>query len=250
MILQFTDDNGNIISINGSSTFWSLTKTNHAPRLADGQITQLVSATNEPAFLEIATYDADGDTVTLSIEDNAGGYVGFDPDNAKRIFASFSDGQVAHTIKIGLNDGKELVIKEFNVMQFNQTSIDSFYSDVNKNAGDYIYDGIAFGTLKGVVWGQPDPNDTTKRIFRPTDDASLAEALAMVIKAEKEAGLIELESRDTYLEAYPSWAMKYYTFARETNALDKEIFNLAAVYPTREIIARIIVKTLNLDNLR
>ena len=245
LLVQFTDADGNIVKVSNSDIFWSSTKTNHAPRLADGQITQLVSATNEAAFVEIATYDADGDSVALSIEDDAGGTVSL---IGNRLTASFSDGQIAHTIKIGLNDGKELIIKEFNVLQFDQASIDTFYSDVDKNAGDYIYDGIAFGTLKGVVWGQPDPNDATKRIFKPTDSASLAEALAIVIRAEKEAGLIDLDSRGEYLEAYPSWAMKYYTFARETNALDKEIFNLAAVYPTREMIARMIVKTLNLDN--
>ena len=165
LVVQFTNSKGNIVKISGSETFWSKTKTNHAPRLADGQIRQLVSATNEPAFIHIDTYDADGDTVTLSIEDDAGGYVGFDPDDATHLFASFSDGNVSHTIKIGLNDGKELVTKEFNVLQFDQTSIDTFYSDVDKNANDYIYDGITFGTLKGVVWGQPDPNDATKRIL-------------------------------------------------------------------------------------
>jgi len=248
LVVQFTDGDGNIVKVSNSDTFWSLTKTNHAPRLADGQITQLVSATNEPAFLEIATYDADGDTVTLSIEDNEGGYVGFDPDNPNRLFASFSDGNVAHTIKIGLDDGKEKIVKAFNVMQFNETSIDSFYSDVDKDAGDYIYDGIAFGTLKGVVWGQPDPNDTTKRIFRPTDAASLAEALAIIINAENKAGLITLKTADAYRKAFPEWARPYYTFAVDTAALDKETFDLASIYPTRETIAKLIVKTLGLDD--
>ena len=246
--LKLKDASGNSVSISGSQTFWATNRTNNAPRLADGQITQLVSATNEPAFIEVATYDADGDTVTLSIEDDAGGYVGFDPDNAQRIFASFSDGKVHHSIKIGLNDGKETVIKTFNVLQFNQTSIESFYSDVSKSASEYIYDGIAFGTLKGVVWGQPDPNDATKRIFRPTDPASLAEALKIIISAEQKAGLVELKTVEYYRKAYPSWVMPYYTFAVDTGALSTESISLTSVHPTRETIAKLIVKTLNLDN--
>ncbi len=75
LLLKFIDANGNVVKINGSESFWSLSKINTAPRLADGQITQLVSATNEPAFIEIETYDGDGDTVTLTVEDDAGGYV-------------------------------------------------------------------------------------------------------------------------------------------------------------------------------
>ena len=246
--LKLKDASGNSVSISGSQTFWATNRTNHAPRLADGQITQLVSATNEPAFLEVATYDADGDTVTLSIEDDTGGYVGFDPDNAQRIFASFSDAKVHHSIKIGLNDGKETVIKTFNVLQFNQTSIESFYSDVSATGG-YIYDGIAFGTLKGVVWGQPDPNDATKRIFRPTNPASLAETLKIVINAEVKAGLVSMPKQNLYREAYPEWAMPYYTFAVDRGALDKETFNLSRIYPTHEAIAKLIVETLSLEQM-
>jgi hypothetical protein len=238
---------GNPVKINGSDTFWAISRTNHAPRLADGQATQLISATTESAWLTINTFDADADSITLTVEDGAGGYVGFDPEQPNRLFASFADGQSLHTIKIGLNDGKEKVIKELTVMQFDQGSVIDFYSDVDPASPDYFYDGIAFATLKGVVSGQPDPNDSTKRIFRPTDNASLAEALAMVINAEKLAGLIALETSNTYQEVFPAWAMPYYTFARDTNALDEEMLNLANVYPTREEVAKFIVKTLDLD---
>ena len=246
LVLKFTH-NGNPIKVNGSDTFWSITRTNYPPRLADGQITQLVSATNEPAFLEIETYDGDGDKVSLSIEDSAGGYVGFSKDDPNKIFASFNDGNTTHTIKIGLSDGKEKVIVPLQVLQFNKSSIEDFYSDVDKDAGDYPFDGIAFGTLEGVIWGQPDPNDSNKRVFRPKDVASMAEALAMIINAEKKAGLIQLASANEYMDVYPSWAMPYYTYARECGALDKHILNLADIYPTRENIAKIIVKTLGLD---
>ncbi len=244
--LQFTNS-GNPVQVSGSDTFWSQTRTNHAPRLADGQTTQLISATTETAGLTINTFDADNDTITLTIEDGAGGYVGFDPEQPNRLFASFSDGQSLHTIKIGLDDGKEKVVKDLTVMQFDQWSVIDFYSDVDPASPDYFYDGIAFGTLKGVVAGQPDPNDSTKRIFRPTDNASLAEALAMVINAEKLAGLISLETSNAYLKVFPAWAMPYYTFARDTNALDEEVLNLANIYPTREEVAKLIVKTLALD---
>jgi len=245
LVLQFKNSNNEIVKVSGSETFWSLTKTNHAPRLADGQITQLVSSSSQPAFLEIATYDSDGDSVTLSVEDSAGGTVAL---NGNSVTASFSDGEVAHTIKIGLSDGKEKVIKAFTVLQFNENAIKNFYSDVDTNSSDYAFEGIAFGTLNGVIGGQIDPNDGTKRIFRPTDNASLAEALKMIINAEAKAGLIELTTADAYMQSYPTWAMKYYTFARESGAMDKEILDLSTVYPTREAIARMLVKTLDLDS--
>ncbi len=242
LVLMFSKD-GNPVKVNGSETFWSLTKTNHAPRLADGQITQLVSSTDKTAVLDIETYDGDGDIVTLSIEDSDGGDVVL---NGNKLTASFNDGKTEHTVKIGLSDGKEKVIKEFHVLQFDNSSIKDFYSDVSTNAS-YPFDGIAFGTLKGVIWGQSDPNDPSKRIFRPTDDASMAEALAMVINAEKKAGLITLDSSNYYMDIYPNWAMPYYTFARENEAIDK-MNDLSSYYPTREEIAKIVVKTLHLDD--
>ncbi len=248
LFVQFTNSEGNIVKVSGSDTFWSLTKTNHAPRLVDGQIMQLVSATSDPATLEIETYDADGDVVTLSIEDSAGGTVSL---NGNTLFASFSDGQVAHSIKVGLSDGTLKAVETFNVLQFDQSSLDSFYSDVDKNTGDYVYDGIAFGTLKGVIWGQPDPDDSTKRIFRPTDPASWAETLAMVINAQRKAGQITLQTENLYQQVYPEWAMPYYSFALEKGGLDSEIADLSQIYPTREQIAKLIVKTMDLEeNLR
>jgi|GEM_PF-3724799 len=242
LVLKFTKD-GNPVKVNGSETFWSLTKTNHAPRLADGQITQLVSATDEPAVLDIETYDGDGDSVTLSVADRAGGNVII---NGNRLTASFTDGKTEHTIKVALSDGKERVVKEFHVLQFDSSSIKDFYSDVSTNSS-YPFDGIAFGTLKGVIWGQSDPDSPLKRIFRPTDDASMAEVLAMIVNAEKKAGLITLESSNYYMDVYPSWAMPYYTFARDYSAIS-QIRDLASYYPTREEIAKIIVKTLGLED--
>ncbi|MCI5116776.1 MAG: hypothetical protein D3913_02185 [Candidatus Electrothrix sp. LOE1_4_5] len=243
LTLEFKNSNGDTVTVSGSETFWALTKTNHAPRLADGQITQLVSNDGQPALLDIVTYDSDGDNVTLTVEDNAGGTVII---SNSQLSASFDDGEAAHTVKIGLSDGKEKVVKEFTVLELNQNSIEEFYSDVDANA-DYFY-AIAFATLKGVVGGQIDSNDGTQRIFRPHDNVSLAEALKMVINAEYKAGLIELETYDSYMKAYPEWAMKYYTFAREKGALDREIFNLAEIHPTREVVAKLIVKTLSYDN--
>ena len=241
LVLQFKNSNGEIVKVSGSKTFWSLTKTNHKPRLADGQITRLVGVGS--SYLDIETYDSDGDSVTLSVEESAGGSVSL---NGNRLSASFSDGKVAHTIKIGLDDGKERVVEPFTVIDFSQNSIENFYSDVDTNSS--YFKAIAFATLKGVVGGQIDPNDETKRVFRPDDEVSLAEALKMVINAEKKAGLIELTTADAYMEAYPKWAMKYYTFAREKGALDRERSNLATLYPTREMIAKLIVKTLDLDS--
>ena len=246
LTLQFKDSNGKIVTVNGSPTFWSLTRTNNPPRLADGQITQLVSSTNEPAFLEIETFDADGDNVSLSVKDDAGGYVGFDPKNPKRLFASFNDGKSIHTIKIALDDGKEKVIKRFNVLQFNQNSIENFYSDVRKDANDYPYDGIYFGTLKGVIWGEPDSSNTQKRVFRPRDNATYAEALKMILEAEKRAKLIDLKTTNLYRDIEPAWAMPYYTYAVDNGAMDKKD-NIAYSYITREEVAKLVVKSLNLD---
>ncbi|CAA6826569.1 MAG: Unknown protein [uncultured Sulfurovum sp.] len=240
LTLQFKNSNGEIVKVSGSDTFWSLTKINHAPRLADGQLTRLVG--DSSAYLEIETYDSDGDVVTLSVEDSAGGSVSL---NGNRLSASFSDGQVAHTIKIGLNDGKETVVKEFRVIDFSQNSIENYYVDV-ASSSEY-FDAIAFGTLKGVVEGQVNSDDETQRIFRPDDNVSLAEALKIVIKAEQKAGLIELKTAEYYRSTFPTWAMPYYTFAVDTGALKSEMGNLAYIYPSRESIAQLIVKTLDLE---
>ena len=245
IVLKLKDSNNKNVLINGSDTFWAVSKTNNAPRLADGQITQLVSATNESAFLDISTFDADGDNVSMYVYDANGGYVGFDSENQNRIIASFSDGKTMHTIKIALNDGKEEVIKDFIVLQFNSSSIQSFYSDVDANHSRFK--DIAFGTLEGVFVGQINPSDTTKRIFRPDDDASMAEVLAMIMQAAKKIGKIELLSSQYYLSAYPSWVMPYYTYAKEIGAIDDIGDDLSVVYPTKEQIARILVKVLNLD---
>jgi len=244
LVLKFTKD-GNPVKINGSETFWSLTKTNHAPRLADGQVTQLVGSANEPAKLTVEAYDADGDTVSLSVVDDAGGYVGFSQEDPNRLFASFNDGKAAHTITVALDDGKERVLRNFEVLQFDASSIEEFYSDARSGEG-YPFEGIAFGTLKGVVSGQPDPNDPSKRIFRPEDNASMAEALAMVVNAQKRAGFVSLENADEYMTVYPAWAMPYYTFARSLDAIDPRS-DLASYYPSREEIAKLIVKSLKLD---
>ena len=194
------------------------------------------------ATLEIETYDSDGDAVALSVEESAGGSVSL---NGNRLSASFSDGKVAHTIKIGLDDGKERVLKEFRVIDFSQNSIENYYVDV-ASSNEY-FDAIAFGTLKGVVEGQVNPSDETQRIFRPDDNVSLAEALKIVIKAEQKAGLIELKTAEYYRRTFPTWAMPYYTFAVDAGALESEMGNLAFIYPSRESIARLIVKTLDLE---
>lgn len=247
IVLQLKE-NTTPITVSGSQSFWAITKTNHAPKLADGQITQLVSALGATAFVDIQTHDDDGDPVVLTIEDDGGGDVGFVANEPTRLFASFNDGEIAHTILVGLDDGKEKITVQFNALQFSSNSIESFYSDVETDGAAYSFSGIAFGTLKGVVWGQPDPNDSTKRIFRPQDDASLAETLKIIINAGKKAGLLQLETISAYRDIYPQWARPYYTFAVAEEALDDEISDLARVYPSREVVAKIIVKTFSLQD--
>ena len=240
LTLEFKNSDDEVVKVSGSETFWSLTKTNHAPRLADGQITKLVG--DGSSYLDIETYDNDGDSVALSVEDDAGGIVEL---NANRLTASFADGNVVHSIKIGLSDGKEKVIKEFTVIDFSQNSIENFYSDVTTNHP--YFNAIAFGTLKGVIAGQVNPNDDTQRIFRPDDNVSLAEALKIIIKAEQKAGWIELQSAQYYRQTFPSWAMPYYTYAVDSGALESQMGNLAYLYPSRETIAQLIVKSLDLE---
>ena len=205
------------------------------------RVTKLVG--DGSSYLDIETYDSDGDSVALSVEDDAGGTIEL---NANRLTASFADGNVSHTIKIGLSDGKEKIIKEFTVIDFSQNSIENFYSDVT-TTHPYFH-AIAFATLKGVIAGQVSPTDDTQRIFRPDDNVSLAEALAMVINAEQKAGLVELQTVEYYRKTFPSWAMPYYTYAVDSGALSSQMGNLAYIYPTRETIAQLIVKTLDLES--
>ena|GEM_PF-6086983 len=242
LIIKLIDSNGNTVRVSGSDTFWSITKTNNAPRLADGQLTQLVGNLGETASIDINTFDADGDIVTLSVEDSAGGNVSI---SGNTLSASFSDNQTMHTIKVGIDDGKEKVIKDFTVLQFDTNSIKTFYSDVGTT--HTYFDQIAFGTLEGIFAGQVDSTDTTKRVFRPNDEVSLAEALSMIIKAAKKIGKANLQTNANYIDVYPSWAMPYYTYARQVNAIDDIGYDLSVIYPTAQDIARILVKLLDLE---
>lgn len=244
--LKLTKD-GHPVKIDGSDTFWSLTKTNNAPRFADGQTLQMVGDFSETISLDIFTFDEDGDSVSLSIIDDDGGSVSFDSENQNRLLALFSDDLAIHTIKIRLSDSKEYVEKEILVLRFNSDTISTFYSDVDPNDSTHYFHDIAFATLYSIVAGQRDPDDTTKHIFRPTDDISMAEALAMLIHGAREAGLIELDTKDYYLDTYPSWAMPYYTFAREQGAVDDLGGDLSIIYPSREEVTQMIVKVLDLD---
>jgi len=235
---------GKAVTINGSPTFWSVTNTNSAPQLVAGQVMQMTSTTSGVASLTIDTFDADGDTVYLSVYDADGGNVFF---NGNTLSASFSDTLAVHTIKIRLNDGIKTIIKSIDVLRFDAGSIRNFYSDVNPDATAYSFDAIAFATLKGVVGGQADPNNAQQRIFRPSDRVSMAEALAMVVNAGVKAGLIQLPEETSYLQTSPRWAMPYYTYAYQHNALDIDGHGLADFYPNREEIAKLIVKVLELD---
>lgn len=245
LTLQFTDSGGNTVQVDHSDTFWCISRTNHAPELANGQITQMVSNFSEPAELDIRTYDVDGDTVTISIIDDDGGYALFDPDNPTKLVASFSDQEPIHTLRIRLDDGKETVDKEIVVLRFDSDTVADFYSDV-PDSHPYQAD-IAFATLKGVVWGQPDSSDNQKRIYRPDDPASMAEMLKIVLNAAANSGKITLPDERYYLTALPSWVGPYYTYAVKTEALDFQGTDLGQEHPTRETVAKFIAKVLGLD---
>jgi hypothetical protein len=243
LTLKFTN-NGNAVKVDNSDSFWSLTRTNHAPRLADGQSHQMAGVVGDTLSMTVETYDADGDTVSLSVADSGGGSVSF---NGKTLSVSFSDSETLHTIRIALDDGKEHRTEEITVLQFDSSTIENFYTDVDLNNHLHRFPDVAAATLAGIVSGQPDPSDPTKRIFRPDDNASMAEVLATVIGAAQKAGLVTMPTSAYYLNAYPSWAMPYYTFARELGAVGDLGGDLSIIYPTREEIVQIIVKILGLD---
>ncbi|MGM0519373.1 MAG: DUF1566 domain-containing protein [Campylobacterota bacterium] len=241
--VKLIDKNSEAVKVNGSETIWSITKTNSKPVLSKGQLTQTVTGVNETASLKIDTYDSDGDFVNLSIENSDGGDAYFDKSVLK---VSFNDNNPIHTVKIGLNDGKEKVVKDITIFQLDPHNITSFYSDVDINNSNHNIKDIAFITLMGVASGQQNPNDNTKRVFRPDDNASLAETLAMIINAANNADKINLNDENVYISTYPTWASSYYTYAYKRNALEKT-YDLSINYPTLEEVAKILVKVLKLD---
>ncbi len=243
IVLKLKDANGNEVKISGSDTFWAKIRTNTPPRLADGQGTQMIGGVSETLSMLIETFDGDSDTVSLNVKNTDGGTVSF---SGNTLNTSFADNNTLHTVTITLSDGKESVDKNISVLRFDGTTIRSFYSDVDPASPNYPYDGIYFGTLEGVIAGQVDPNDPSQRIFRPEDNASMAEALAMVVGTAAKARLISLQSSNTYYDVFPRWASPYYSFAREVNAVNK-VTDLSVLYPTREQIAQMVVETLGLD---
>ncbi len=246
--LKLKDASGQHVSISGSEIFWARNRTNHAPRLADGQSSQMSGDASTPVTLDIETYDADGDTVSLSVVDDDGGNVFFDSDNPQRLYASFSsDDTVLHTVTIELSDGKETREQNIKVLRFNASNIESYYSDVETHTATHHFNDVAFVTLAGIFAGQEDPSDATKRIFRPTDDASMAEVLAVVLKAGVKAKKMTMTSSGSYLSTYPRWASPYYTHAREAGAVSDLGGDLSIHFPSREEVAQIVVKVLSLE---
>ncbi len=247
LVIRLKDENNQGVKVSGSETIWAIQKTNSAPRLADGQLTQMILKDGQTAILDIDTYDGDGDSVTLSVVDADDGVANFPPSVPNRLFCSFNNSdKTVHTITLSLSDAKESREEKITVLSLNTDTIKTFYSDVDEN--HLFFKDIAFATLIGAVAGQIDPTDNTKRIFRPNDNASMAEALAMILRTAQSMGKIELQSSNYYMQAYPSWSMPYYTYARENGAIDMIGSDLSIVYPTKEEIAKIIVKTLNLED--
>ncbi len=243
--LQLKDTNDNYVKIGNSETFWATVRSGYAPRLADGQSQQMTGTIGETLSMDIKTYDGDGDIVSLSVRNSDGGSVSF---SGNSLNVSFSDSETLHTITITLNDGKESVDIDITVLRFDSSTIQTFYSDVDPNTDNHHFTDLAAATLAGIVSGEPDPSDATQRIFRPDDNASMAEVLSMVIRAAKEAGLVELVSANYYWDAYPSSSMPYYTFARHTGAVSDLGGDLSILYPSREEVAQIVTKVLGLDD--
>jgi hypothetical protein len=125
-------------------------------------------------------------------------------------------------------------------------NIAQYYTDL-PNGIKYQSD-IYFATLKGIVHGYPSTTDNTKREFRPADNISLAETLKMILLSANDIGLIQLPKEDYFYKSYPIWAMPYYTFARNSGAIDTNKNDLSVIYPTREQIARLLVMALDLEN--
>jgi len=241
--LQIRDANGNLIKVDNGDYLTIDTKTNHAPQLANGQVTQMIGGIEDTLALTIDTYDIDNDAVSLSVVNADGGNVSF---TGNRLYALFGDNQTIHNIQIALNDGKESVIVDIPVLRYDSNTVKTIYSDV---AIEHPYaKDIAFATLNGVIWGQDDLANNQQRLFKPDNHASWAEALKMVVKAAKVANKIDLPDSELYLQTYPQWAMPYYTFAREQGAMNFKQDDLSITYPTREEIAMLIVRSLGLDN--
>jgi hypothetical protein len=125
-------------------------------------------------------------------------------------------------------------------------NIANYYTDL-PNGIKYQSD-IYFATLKGIVHGYPSTTDNTKREFRPADNISLAETLKMILLSANDIGLIQLPKEEYFYKSYPIWAMPYYTFARNSGAIDTNKNDLSVIYPTREQIARLLVMALDLEN--
>jgi hypothetical protein len=125
-------------------------------------------------------------------------------------------------------------------------NIATYYTDL-PNGIKYQSD-IYFATLKGIVHGYPSTTDNTKREFRPADNISLAETLKMILLSANDIGLIQLPKEEYFYKSYPIWAMPYYTFARNSGAIETNKNDLSVIYPTREQIARLLVMALDLEN--
>ncbi|MBN2782884.1 MAG: DUF1566 domain-containing protein [Campylobacterales bacterium] len=244
LVVKLLDENGNTIMIDNSKTFWSKTLTNTPPTLDENQQYQIAGYEEGTLILPLLVYDADGDSVSISVKSSDGESASINSNN-ELVLVSTDNTKIIHKVVVTLSDGKSTTDKEINVLRFDETNIASFYSDANGMTKNFNY--IAYATLKGAIWGSEDPSDSTKRVFRPSHNASMAETLKMVIISASIAKQIEMPNYESVLQVYPEWAGKYYTYAKENSAIDFSSDDLSSTYITREELARLIVKTLKLD---
>jgi len=175
--LQFKDQDNNIIKVNKSDIFWAVIRTNHLPTLNPSQKYQTACCSGCECMLRIDGEDLDNDPLSYRIIENGSDKIML---NENILRATYHDDTVLHTLNIAISDGKEEIKKTFYILNFKPESLIDFYSDVDETTKHYKE--IFFSTLKGIVIGDIDQDDSTKRVFKPYMSPTWAEVLKMVIK--------------------------------------------------------------------
>ena len=253
VVWKLVDGSGETVQVGSSETFWVELRTNQPPRFTGTP--QLVGAAGDELSLMLDRSDQEGELLTYTIIDDGGASkASF---NGNTLTVQFADQNPLHTVRILVSDGRESVERDVSVVTYDREDILGFYQDVDSNH-PYL-DEIYFATLSGLLVGSDgyttDERDcgaeehavVTSRVFKPDCVPTWSEVLAMVVGAAVDVGAVELPT-DNLLKApgfAPAWVDPYYTVARLKEGVDSTL-PLTAV-PTKEEIARLLVKVLGLD---
>lgn len=250
-------ETGEVIPITNSANddFWLKIRTNHAPLFTESQRSSGTGRNGEETMIPLLASDFEDDELTFSHVSGVGAVVG-----SEFRFTPFGiTGTSIEKAVVSVSDGKETSEKELFIIVSAGGDLDQFYSDLaSTDTGGIFYDAIHYLTIKGVLIGSVDPASNTQRLFNPSEGASQAEVLSVLLKSASIADIITLDPPQTEISnwiyraedgsAYNySFLLRYLPTARRLGILDADTNFQPELPATREWTATVLSKILDFE---